>query len=66
MQLTINNEAQEFPEGMTVRNLLDSLGLTGQYVAVERNRRIVPYQTFGQVVLEDKDTLEVVTLVGGG
>ena len=32
----------------------------------ERNRHIVPYRTFANVRLEDGDTLELVTLVGGG
>lgn len=66
MKLTVNNEEKEFPDGMTVRALLDRLDLSGQYVAVERNRRIVPYQTFEETVLADGDVLELVTLVGGG
>ncbi len=66
MQLTINNEASQQPENLTVRQLLDSLGLAGQYVAVERNREIVSHRTFDETVLTDGDVLEIVTLVGGG
>lgn len=66
MKLTINSEPKEFQDGLTVQSLLERLDLAGQYVAVERNREIIPYQTFAQTVLEDGDVLEIVTLVGGG
>lgn len=66
MKLTINGEPSDYPEGMTVRELLNRLELSNGFVAVERNRRIVPYQTFDETVLEDGDVLELVTLVGGG
>ncbi len=66
MQITINNDVSEYPVGLTVRQLLDTLGLAGQYVAVERNREIVPHRTFGDTVLAEGDVLEIVTLVGGG
>ncbi len=66
MKLTINSETANFPEGLTVRELLEQLGLSKSFVAVERNREIVPYQTFAETVLADGDALELVTLVGGG
>ena len=66
MKLTINNEIKDFPDGLTVRELLDRLDLTGKFVAVERNSHIVPYQIFHETVLRDGDKLELVTLVGGG
>jgi thiamine biosynthesis protein ThiS len=66
MKLSINNEQQEFAEGITVSELLNQLRLTGQFVAVERNLNIVPHKTFQTTILEDGDTIELVTLVGGG
>lgn len=66
IRLTINNEEHQAEDGLSVRELLEQLDLTGQYVAVERNREIVPYQTFAATTLQDGDVLEIVTLVGGG
>ena len=66
MKLILNNESRDFSDGITVRELLDQIGLSGQFVAVERNREIVPYQTFAETILKEGDALEVVTLVGGG
>jgi sulfur carrier protein len=66
MQLTINGEELDFSTGNTVRQLLVQLQLSGRPVAVERNGQIVPHSTFDQTELTEGDTLEVVTLVGGG
>jgi thiazole synthase len=33
---------------------------------VERNLEIVPRSTFGEVIVEDGDTYEIVHFVGGG
>ncbi|MDR2345825.1 MAG: sulfur carrier protein ThiS [Planctomycetaceae bacterium] len=66
MKLTINNEPREFNDNITVRELLDQLNLSGQFVAVERNYSIVPYKTFNTSTLHDGDIIELVTLVGGG
>ena len=52
--------------GKTLLELLTGEGYDPERVAVERNEEIVPRGTFGQVVLEDGDALEVVQFVGGG
>ncbi len=66
MQLTVNNQSAEYPDSLTVRQLLETLGLAGQFVAVERNRMVVSHRNFDNTVLVDRDVLEIVTLVGGG
>mgnify|MGYP002641485845 CR=1 FL=1 len=66
MTLTINGDAHDLPDGMTVSALLAHLGLDPQRLAVERNRDLVRRATFDDVTLADGDVLEIVTLVGGG
>ena len=66
MQVTLNGEARQLDEGVSVRGLLASLGLDPAKIAVERNLRIVPRSTYDQVVLADGDRLEIVHLIGGG
>ena len=66
MEITVNSNAVVLDDGETVRSLLERLALGGKFVAVERNRLVVPYQTYGDTVLKDGDVLEIVTLVGGG
>jgi len=66
MELTVNGETRTFPEGLTVRGLIDTLGLTEGPVAVERNREVVPRALHVETVLADRDVIEIVHLVGGG
>ena len=66
MRLTVNGDELDFSTGNTVLQLLAQLHLAGRPVAVERNGLIVPHSTFDQAELTEGDTLEVVTLVGGG
>jgi thiazole synthase len=46
--------------------LLESLGLDGRKVAVERNLEIVPKSAYGEVALSEGDKLEIVHFIGGG
>jgi sulfur carrier protein len=66
MELTVNGETRVFPDGITVRGLVEALALTEGPVAVERNREVVPRALHGETVLSDRDVLEIVHLVGGG
>ena len=66
MQVTINGNEHEIPDGLTVRSLLDHLGMTEGPVAVERNRDVVPRAEHACVALANNDVLEIVHFVGGG
>ena len=66
MKITVNGKERDVDADVTVRGLLDGLGVRVASVAVERNGTIVPRGTFGEAVLEEGDDLQVVTFVGGG
>ena len=66
MQLTINGQRREVPDGLTVRGLIEHLGLTDGPVAVEKNRAVVPRAEHAQAQLAEEDVLEIVHFVGGG
>lgn len=66
MQLTVNGEAKNYPDGLTVRGLVEALSLSEGPVAVERNREVVPRALHAETVLCDQDVIEIVHLVGGG
>jgi sulfur carrier protein len=66
LQVTVNGQRREVPDGTTVAQLLEAIGVNTRYVAVERNLDIVPRAEYGRHELHDGDKLEVVTLVGGG
>lgn len=66
MQVVVNGEVREVPDGATVEALLRAVGLAGRPVAVERNLEIVPKSAHAATVLADGDRIEIVTMVGGG
>ena len=65
MQLIVNGKPME-TDATRVAELVEALGLTGQAVAVEVNREVVPKRRHGEAALREGDTVELVTLVGGG
>ncbi len=66
VSITVNGEEQRVAAGMSIRALVEHLGLDGGPVAVERNRAIVPRATHAAVVIEEGDVIEIVHFVGGG
>ena len=64
--ITINGERRELPQSLVFTELVDTLGLRGKRIAVERNGEIVPRSQFANARVADGDTLEIVVAVGGG
>lgn len=66
MQVTINEEPREVPEGLSVAALLAHLGITPERVAIERNRDILPRAAWQETSVQAGDSYEIVHFVGGG
>ncbi len=66
LYLTINGQLRALPEPLTVADLLGQLGHNRQRVAVEVNQEVVPSARQPEHRLANGDTVEIVTLVGGG
>ena len=64
--VVINGEQRRVPEGTSLAQLIAEIGLNPHRVAVERNLEIVPRSTFGELIVEDGDSFEIVHFVGGG
>ena len=62
----MNGEHRRVPGGISIAEMVNSLGLDPLRVAVERNLEIVPRSTLGEVRVEDGDDYEIVHFVGGG
>jgi sulfur carrier protein len=66
MNIQVNGQDRELESGSTIAKLLGELGVTQPHVAVEVNLEVVPRAQHREIVLNDGDRVEVVTLVGGG
>ena len=66
MQITVNGESREIPQGATAQVLVELLELTGRRLAMEVNGEIVPRSEHATRTLETGDRIEIVHAVGGG
>ena len=66
MRIIVNGDEREVPDGLTVRALVEHLGLTEGPVAVEVNRAVVPRARHGEHPIAQGDEIEIVHFVGGG
>jgi len=64
--ITVNAELKQLPDPLTVADLLRLLGKDPKKLAVEVNRAVVPRTDHPSRQLENGDSVEIVTLVGGG
>ena len=66
MELMVNGEGRNVPDGITAATLLEHLKVQPEQVVVEVNLEIVKRAQLPGTVLKDGDRVEIVRLVGGG
>ena len=65
-QVTLNGEHRNFPAGTTLLDVVRSLSLEPERVAIELNRVIVKRELWSGSVVADGAEIEIVQFVGGG
>lgn len=66
MQIIVNGNSTELPDGASMADLIERLSLAGQRLAVEVNEELVPRSRFEAHRLESGDRVEIIHAVGGG
>ena len=66
MNININGESRSFAEGISIRDVLDHMGLLEKPVVVELNLEIVSKERWEGQCLKEGDQMEVIGFVGGG
>ncbi len=66
IQVTINGQPKEIPDGLNVQSLILWLGLPEDRVAVEQNQKVIQRVHWKEVQVKALDHLEIVRFVGGG
>lgn len=66
MKIYVNGEVRRYDENTAVAQVVADLGLTGNRIAVELNKEILPFDQHPTQLLKDDDRLEVVQAIGGG
>ena len=66
IEIVVNGKRLFVPAEISVAELLERLEIQRRAIAVEINQQIQPAEGFALRRLQHEDTLELVTLVGGG
>jgi len=66
MKVVVNGEPKEIPEGLSVAQMIEHLGMPLDRVALERNLDILPRQRWKETTVQPNDSFEIVHFVGGG
>ncbi len=64
--IELNGEPRELTDGQCVQDLIDTLSLTNQALAVAVNREVVPRVRWREKVFAAGDRVDIVRAIGGG
>lgn len=66
MTLTINGNNQDFPEPLSLEQLLQKLGLEEKPVIIELNKEALAPSEYKTRQLNHHDQVEIITIAAGG
>ena len=66
MWLLLNGERREVADGTTLSQLITTLNVPPERIAVELNQSVVRRVDWPKLALQENDRLEIVHFVGGG
>jgi sulfur carrier protein len=64
--ITVNGTSHEYDKEISLKELLIKLKLATSLCAIEVNSELVSHTIRDEFTLQDGDTVEIVSLVGGG
>jgi sulfur carrier protein len=66
LDIELNGAAHRLSAETSLHDLVESLGLAGQKVALAVNRQVVPRERWRDTHLQARDRVDVVRAIGGG
>jgi thiamine biosynthesis protein ThiS len=66
LRIQVNGETREVVENLSLPDLVESLNLKPEQVAIELNHSVVRRAQWPETTLRDGDRVEIVHFVGGG
>ncbi len=64
--IDLNGQPREVQQGQSVQDLIDTLALSNQALAVAINREVVPRARWRERLLLSSDKVDIVRAIGGG
>jgi sulfur carrier protein len=66
VRITVNGEAMDVEDGLSIDRLLEQLAVKREFTAVALNREVAPRSSYAETRLRDGDRVEIVRPMGGG
>ncbi|SEM43306.1 sulfur carrier protein [Syntrophus gentianae] len=67
MRVRINGREENLPDGLvSLQELVENRGLVPERVVVEVNLQVISREDWPTVRLQEEDSIEIVSFVGGG
>tara|TARA_Y100000389_G_C17211660_1_gene388797 strand:- start:234 stop:434 length:201 start_codon:yes stop_codon:yes gene_type:complete len=66
MKIILNNKVDDVEENISIEQLLITKKIKNLYIAVEKNKEIVPKSKYNKCNLSEGDRIEIITAIGGG
>ncbi len=66
MKVTVNGEVKEFPEGTTLQQIIETLGIAEKVMATAVNMEVVKKEQWKTYTPREGDKIELLHFVGGG
>lgn len=66
MRIQVNGRPQEVEENLSLSQLITSLDLKPEQIAIELNQKVIRRGEWQDTDLRDDDKIEIVHFVGGG
>lgn len=66
IQIKLNGKQYKLRSGITLIDLLNAHNINNDHVAIELNEKIITQEDFQNIIIRNKDAIEIVEFVGGG
>ena len=66
MNIKINGKSEAVKTALNLNELVLAKGLIPEHIVVEHNYNIVGKEEWGNIILNENDSLEIISFVGGG
>ncbi len=66
MQIKINGKERTISDSATVTAMLKELNINNPMIIIELNRNVIKKNEYNNTILSPNDTVEIITLMGGG
>ena len=66
MMIRVNGKDLEVARGATLLSIVEKGQMKPERIVVDYNKEIIPKDKLGEIVVAEKDLIEILSFVGGG